>query len=112
MSDALTADPVLPRLRQELVALYGPLLKKVLLYGSRARGDHEADSDYDVLVVLDGPFDHWAEVGRLAGLSDDILWRTIEDENPVVVSFKPMTPEQFEARTGFLHNVRKDAIPL
>jgi hypothetical protein len=29
-----------------------------------------------------------------------------------VVSFKPMTTEQFQARTGFLHNVRKEAIPL
>ena len=112
MSETAAADPVLALFKQELEELYGPRLKQALLYGSRARGDHQPDSDYDVLVVLDGPFDHWAEVGRLAGLSDDILWRTIEQENPVVASFKPMTPEQFQARTGFLHNVRKDAIPL
>ena len=44
------------RLKRELVALYGPRLKQVLLYGSRARGDHREDSDYDVLVVLEsGP---------------------------------------------------------
>lgn len=112
MSETAAADPVLAIFKQELHKLYGPRLKQALLYGSRARGDHQPDSDYDVLVVLEGPFDHWAEVGRLAGLSDDILWRTIEDKNPVVASFKPMTPEQFQARTGFLHNVRKDAIPL
>ncbi len=112
MSETAAGDPVLSIFRQELEKLYGPRLKQVLLYGSRARGDHQPDSDYDVLVVLDGPFNHWTEVDRLAGLSDHILWRTIEHKNPVVASFKLMTPEQFQARTGFLHNVRKDAISL
>jgi uncharacterized protein len=30
-------------------------LSKMILFGSRARGDAEPDSDMDVLVVLDGP---------------------------------------------------------
>ena len=30
-------------------------LSRVVLFGSRARGDSEPDSDMDVLVVLDGP---------------------------------------------------------
>jgi len=29
----------------------------VILYGSRARGDAEEDSDYDVLVIAGGPVD-------------------------------------------------------
>jgi predicted nucleotidyltransferase len=37
------------RLRQA----YGQRLRGVYLFGSRARGDHEPDSDVDVLVVLD-----------------------------------------------------------
>jgi len=106
------ADPVLIRLKSELGKLYGPRLKQALLYGSRARGDHRPDSDYDVLVVLEGPFDHWAEVHRLSGLSTDLTWSTVEREHPVVASFKPMTVEQFQARTGFLHNVRREAIAL
>jgi len=32
---------------------YGERLRDVLLFGSRARGDHEPDSDVDVLIVLD-----------------------------------------------------------
>jgi uncharacterized protein len=30
---------------------------RVILYGSRARGDAEQDSDWDLLVLLDGPVD-------------------------------------------------------
>ncbi len=30
---------------------------QVILYGSRARGDSEPDSDWDILVLLDGPID-------------------------------------------------------
>jgi predicted nucleotidyltransferase len=32
---------------------FGERLRSVWLYGSRARGDHQLDSDLDLLVVLD-----------------------------------------------------------
>lgn len=41
------------RLRRELGAVYGERLIGVWLFGSRARGDQDPDSDIDVLVVLD-----------------------------------------------------------
>ena len=50
MSHTLTLDPVLVRLAAELRALYGPRLERVVLFGSRARGDFRDDSDYDVAV--------------------------------------------------------------
>jgi predicted nucleotidyltransferase len=112
MSEAPVLDPVLPRLRRELITLYGPRLKRTLLYGSRARGDHQADSDYDVLVVLRGPLDYWEELHRLAELSHNITWDTAGKGNTIVASFKAVTEDQLRQRTGFMHNVRQEAVEL
>lgn len=40
-------------LAHRLAGVYGDRLRGVYLYGSRARGDHDEDSDVDVLIVLD-----------------------------------------------------------
>lgn len=112
MSEAVLSDPILARLKRELVVLYGPRLKQALLYGSRARGDFRENSDYDVLVVLEGPFDYWKELRRLADLSSTITWDTVGTGNPVVASFKAVTEEMIRQRTGFMHNVRREAIAI
>lgn len=112
MLETALADPVLHRLKKELEALYGPRLKRVLLYGSRARGDHQPDSDYDILVVLENPVDFWPEQKRLSAVSSSFLWKTIAEGHPVDVSFKPTTEEQMQQRTGFMHNVRREAIEV
>ena len=84
----------------------------MLLYGSRARGDHREDSDYDVLVVLDGPLDDWKELDRLAQLSSDITWDTVATGRPIVASFKAATQDILNQRTGFMHNVRREGTPI
>ena len=43
-------------LKKEIVKAISPLgikAKEIILFGSRARGDFEKDSDWDILVVLD-----------------------------------------------------------
>src|SRR5947208_2133178 len=41
-------DAVLARFREALDAAFGDRIERVILYGSRARGDARPDSDYDV----------------------------------------------------------------
>ena len=47
-------DGVVREFGDAIRSLLGPRLKEMWLFGSRARGDNYADSDYDVLIVADG----------------------------------------------------------
>lgn len=55
MSDNPAEDPILTRFRATLAEVYGDRLERVVLYGSRARGDHRPDSDYDIAVFIKDP---------------------------------------------------------
>lgn len=38
---------------EEIKKIYGAHLRKIILYGSYARGDFKADSDVDIMILLD-----------------------------------------------------------
>ena len=87
---------------------YGERLSRVVLFGSRARRDHEPDSDYDVLVVLKGEFDQPVEREAL----QDLVY-PIDCQHWVVVYCHPVTERHFmEKNSPLLMNVRKEGVPL
>jgi predicted nucleotidyltransferase len=104
---ALAEEPVLRRLKAELARLYGPRLERVILFGSRARGDARPDSDWDIAVILKGYDGGPAEADRLADLGYDLMLET-----GAVLSLKPFTPEELEQRTLFMHNLRHEGVPV
>jgi predicted nucleotidyltransferase len=78
MPPAVTADPILKRFRAALAEIYGDRIERVVLFGSRARGDASDDSDYDVAVFLNDLKEgdltsRWRELDRLADLRSEIL---------------------------------------
>ena len=46
-------DIVLKQFIEELSKLLGNRLKKVILYGSYARGDYDKNSDLDIMILTD-----------------------------------------------------------
>ncbi len=78
MTEKPQDDPVLKRLRAAVTNVYGDRVERIVLFGSRARGDAHADSDYDVAVFLRDIGDSVTELYRLADLSTDILYETGE----------------------------------
>jgi predicted nucleotidyltransferase len=100
-------DPVLRRFRAALDKEYGDRLERVVLFGSRARGDARKDSDYDVAVFIKSPGALANELHRLAEASTDILLDT-----GAVISAKPLFAGAYLARTAFMGELRQTGIDL
>jgi uncharacterized protein len=45
---------ILRHVRDQILAADGRAVRRLILFGSRARGDARPDSDYDVLVLVSG----------------------------------------------------------
>src|SRR6266699_3238033 len=74
----------------DLRALYGRRLRRMLLFGSWARGDAHPESDIDLLVVLDRVESPWEELRRM----DEILWRH-SYRNDAVISAVPAGEDEW-----------------
>jgi len=106
MSDVL-ADEMLAEVRRDIRSRLGTHLKRLVLFGSRARGDANPDSDYDLLVVVD-------EVNRkVKDILDDIAGEMLCRSGTVISAF-PMGEESAHLRkySPFLINVAKEGVPV
>ena len=87
--------------------MYGERIERVVLFGSRARGDAHEDSDYDVAVFLRDMTDRFAEMDRLADLGTDILNETGE-----FVHAMPYRAGSYDERTPLMLVVRSEGFDL
>jgi predicted nucleotidyltransferase len=99
--------PMLYSFRETLAEVYGPNLDRVVLFGSRARGDAGEDSDYDVAVFLKSNGDLLAEWDRLA----DMRIRILDAGGPFIEAI-PFHASDFGKRTPLMHEIRKDGLTL
>jgi predicted nucleotidyltransferase len=103
-----TANPfILTKFRAALKELYGDRIERVVLYGSRARGDARSDSDYDVAVFLKDMADRWNEIDRIVKIEGDIL-----DETGAVINALPFSAGSYNERTPLMHEIRREGVDV
>ena len=105
-------DPKVKRLVDQVKAhlheQYGESIKRVILYGSHARGEATKDSDVDVLVLVDQSLNPREVDDNLSDLLYDII---IEEHELVSVIVLP--EDYFENHNlPFMLNVRKEGVTL
>ena len=100
-------DPVLDNFCAALRGAYGDRIERIVLYGSRARGDARPDSDYDIALFLHDLADAWGEVGRLANFSVETL-----DDTGGLVHALPFQAGAWRDQSPLMHEMRREGIDL
>ena len=85
-------DPIIQKCKEILEKHYGDRFAGLILYGSQARGQAEAGSDIDLLVLLQAPFDYFQEIWNLA----ELLY-PLQLESDRLISVKPAAVQDFQA---------------
>lgn len=88
--------------------LYGDNLSRVILYGSKARGEANEGSDIDIAIIGEGFEDSSRELNRtldvVAGLSL---------KYDLLIALAPFSEKEFEeSKIPFAMNVRREGIRL
>lgn len=65
-------DALLQEIVGKIVERFQP--RRVILFGSRARGDHRRDSDVDLFVEMDSTLPPWARRQQIEDLFDRRWW--------------------------------------
>lgn len=104
--DRVPIPPYVTEIKSRLEDAFGPRLKGVLLYGSEARGKATAESDVDLLVLLDGPIAFGAELETIIRWTYPIQ---LEIERPVHAI--PVDAEAYERGEFALYrNAKREGI--
>jgi predicted nucleotidyltransferase len=101
---------VIEHFRAVVAKTYGDRLERVILYGSRARGDAQPDSDYDIAVFLHDVNDlntRWTEMDRLADISTTLL-----EEIGEFIHAMAYRAGSYNERTPLMHEIRREGIDL
>ena len=106
-----TIHTLLTQYLSEVQKIYGEHLKRVILYGSYARGDYTSDSDVDIMLLvdlsqeeMDTYSDKLSELGYEYNVDHDI-WMM-----PVVKNLQHF--KQWVTSYPFYSNVQKEGVVL
>lgn len=102
-------NKILSEIRRLAQQLFANLPTRAYLYGSRARGEADKNSDWDILIVTDDSMSTKDAFEKFAYPFTEIGWKLGEQITPLLY-----TQSQWNAEKGtsFYYNVKNDSIPL
>ena len=102
---------LLERYKEAVSQILGERLKRIILYGSYARGDFKQDSDMDIMILAD------IQPEEISNLADWIYDITYDFEvkyemeiNPSIQSIQVY--EQWKGVYPFFMNIEKDGVAV
>lgn len=100
-------DKIISLFSEEIKLRLAGRLKKVILFGSKARGDDKPGSDYDCLAVVD------EVTHEVKNTIDDIAGELLFNHNAVFSIF-PISENAYLQRPfdPFLNNIRHEGVVL
>jgi predicted nucleotidyltransferase len=91
---------------------YGDDLLKIILFGSRARGDARPESDVDIAVVLKGVRDRRADRDRLADIAYEAIVETYVDVQVLPISQDEWERPELHRNPDLICAIRRDGMSV
>jgi len=96
---------------EEAKKVFGEKIKQIILYGSCARGDFQADSDIDILLLLSVPKENLAsERKKIFAIADalDLEYEVVLA--PVLQSYEVY--QTYLSVSAYYQNVQKEGVKI
>ncbi len=99
---------LLNQLRDYLKDTYQNKLDQIILFGSQARGDVHKDSDVDILIILNIPFNDYQETQRISYYITDLCL----ENNILITCFFTSNDLWKTDDNALFRNIKKEGIIL
>ena len=104
-------NTILSRMSEAYRTIYGDEIKKILLYGSYARGDNEKYSDIDIVAIVDGErSDLQSKLTDLWDVSSDLELEYATIVSPTVIPYDEFN--KYKDVLPYYKNIENEGIEI